>query len=168
MSTSSSVTSGHYGNETASNAGATAVDQQDMTMPEPPRPKRTVWALTAVLALVLIVTAGALLSINREDPPSAASTSTVKTTTTTTTSNTPAAITRSEVMKRYAEINPLDRTATPATVDAIAVHVCIMLRDGTSTDAVITTMTDIYRARATELAQLLVSYECPGYLAGFK
>lgn len=77
-------------------------------------------------------------------------------------------ISRAELMAEYAKIAPRDKTATPETIDAIAVGACDLLDRGMPTDRVISTTTDIYGAQATQVIRLFVSYKCPGHLKDFK
>lgn len=81
---------------------------------------------------------------------------------------TPEPISRAELLERYAEINPFDRTATPKGVDSAARTLCNGLDKGATTDAMITSVNEIYGADSTEVTRLLVSYGCPGYLEDFK
>lgn len=83
-------------------------------------------------------------------------------------SSAPQPISRAELMSRYAEIAPLDRSATPEAVDALALGMCSLLDKGKSTDFLISTSTDVYGANATKVVELLVSYKCPKYLKDFK
>ena len=71
-------------------------------------------------------------------------------------------------MDEYAQIAPLDTSATPETVDSLAQGVCSLLDSGKSTDLLISTGTDIYGASSTKVMMLLVSYKCPKYLGDFK
>jgi hypothetical protein len=80
----------------------------------------------------------------------------------------PAPISRTELMTEYAKIAPFDATATPATIDKLAASICGKLEQGQSTDDLITSATQVYKAQATEVVRLLVSYACPTYLADFK
>jgi hypothetical protein len=77
-------------------------------------------------------------------------------------------ISRAEVLAQYAEISPLDSSATPENVDTLATLICERLDTGTSTDTVITDATDTWNANATEVVRLLVSYRCPEHLGEFK
>lgn len=81
---------------------------------------------------------------------------------------TPQSISRAELMSKYAQINPLDRSATPETMDALADSACRKLREGYATDKLITVSTDIYKTNATQMMMLLVSYRCPEFLKDFK
>lgn len=83
-------------------------------------------------------------------------------------SSTPEPITRAELMHRYAQIAPLDRTATPSGMDELADTACQALDAGITTDQVIGAGNSIYGANATEVSRLLVSYRCPNYLGDFK
>ncbi|MBE1465504.1 hypothetical protein [Kibdelosporangium phytohabitans] len=80
----------------------------------------------------------------------------------------PQPIARSELMRQYAEINPVDSSATPETVDGLAESICTKLSEGHSTDKLITVATETYSSKATEVIRLLVSYRCPGHLKDFK
>jgi hypothetical protein len=71
-------------------------------------------------------------------------------------------------MIEYARIAPLDRSATPDTVDSLANSTCALLRQGHSTDELITIATVNYQANATEVVRLLVSYRCPEFMTAFK
>lgn len=77
-------------------------------------------------------------------------------------------ITRAELMARYAEIAPLDESATPATMDGLADEVCGGLDEGSTTDQMIIAVTDMLGPDATEVVQLLVSYHCPEHLDLFR
>lgn len=81
---------------------------------------------------------------------------------------TPQPISRAELMSKYAQINSRDGTATPETMDSLADAACRKLREGYSTDKLITVSTDIYKTNATEMIMLLVSYRCPEFLKDFK
>jgi hypothetical protein len=81
---------------------------------------------------------------------------------------TPEPISRAELLDHYAEIAPLDSSATPENVDTLATLICDQLDTGTTTDTVITNATDTWSANATEVVRLLVSYECPEYVGDFK
>jgi hypothetical protein len=80
----------------------------------------------------------------------------------------PKPISRSDLLGRYAEINPIDRTATPETMDQNAQKACGLLRDGKTTDDLVTVSTGIYKSHATEVVRLLVSYGCPEFLGSFR
>lgn len=77
-------------------------------------------------------------------------------------------ISRTELMAKYADINPIDRSATPETMDALATSTCDALGKGITTDRIITVATDQYASKATAVIRLLVSYRCPERLADFK
>jgi hypothetical protein len=77
-------------------------------------------------------------------------------------------ISRSELMAEYAKVAPRDKSATPETIDDIAASTCKLLDNGTASDRVIDTATEIYGAQATQIVRLLVSYKCPKHLAGLK
>lgn len=70
-------------------------------------------------------------------------------------------------MAEYAEISPLDESATPETIDGLAQQVCDALDVGLTTDDVIEMVTDIYGPDATQVVQLLVSYQCTEHLDEF-
>jgi hypothetical protein len=80
----------------------------------------------------------------------------------------PKRMTRAEMLAEYAEIAPRDSSATPETVDKLAGIVCGRLGQGTTTDTIITELTEQYQARATQVARLLVGYLCPQYLKDFR
>jgi hypothetical protein len=80
----------------------------------------------------------------------------------------PKQITRAELMQRYAELAPLDRSATPATMDDLADSTCGNISRGIDVDRMITVATEQYHANATEVLRLLVSYRCPQHLGLFK
>jgi fatty acid-binding protein DegV len=80
----------------------------------------------------------------------------------------PGRISRSQMMAEYAQIAPFDSSATPATIDELASTVCMKLQEGQSTDDLITSATQVYKAQATQVIQLFVSYDCPAYLKEFK
>ena len=80
----------------------------------------------------------------------------------------PQPISRAALMAEYARIAPLDRTATPDTVDDLAQSTCGLLRSGSTTDRLISVANEQYGANATRVVQLLVSYKCPEFLKDFK
>jgi len=82
----------------------------------------------------------------------------------------PEPITRAQMLKRYAEINPIDQSATPRTVDWTTRQVCTALDQGISTDELITTVAKSAGVgpHSTEVARLIVAYGCPEYLDRFK
>ncbi|HEV2778399.1 MAG TPA: hypothetical protein VGX25_03270 [Actinophytocola sp.] len=82
--------------------------------------------------------------------------------------NVPEPISRAELMAEYARINPIDESATPDKVDDTARTACNLLNQGTTTDALISSVTDVYQSNATAVVRLLVSYGCPQYLKDFK
>lgn len=71
-------------------------------------------------------------------------------------------------MARYAEIAPLDTSATPETIDSLAQSTCSLLDAGQPTDLLISSGTNIYGANSTQVMRLLVAYRCPKYLKDFK
>lgn len=80
----------------------------------------------------------------------------------------PQPISRSELMSKYARLAPLDKSATPETMDSLARTACAKLQQGISTDKLITVSTDMFEANATQVVMLLVSYRCPEFLKDFK
>lgn len=80
----------------------------------------------------------------------------------------PKPISRVDLMSRYAQLAPLDKSATPETMDSLANSACSKLRSGISTDKLITVGTEMFKANSTEVFRLLVSYKCPEFLKDFK
>ena len=79
----------------------------------------------------------------------------------------PKPITRSQLMTQYAEIDPIDNSATPETVDTVATNTCALLKSGRSTDQLISDSTQYWGPKSTQVIKLLVSYKCPQFLADF-
>lgn len=100
--------------------------------------------------------------------PQAASSTPVGSSTIATAPATPQPISRAELMSRYAKINPFDQTATPQSMDDNANLTCGKLRQGFTTDQLITAGTTVYKTNTTEVIMLLVSYRCPEFLKDFK
>lgn len=80
----------------------------------------------------------------------------------------PAPISRTELMRQYAEIAPNDRSATPEVMDKLAETACEALTLGHSTDEVITAANPQFGANATRVMMLVVEYKCPERLGEFK
>lgn len=136
----------------------------------PPRRRRSVWPWVAVVLVAVAagITGIVLAVTSDDDAPMAASTTAAQASTTVASKTDPGPITRSELMAEYARIAPMDRSATPETVDGLAKRTCDLLVGGTTTDTVISAATEIYGAQATEVIRLLASYKCPRELAEFK
>lgn len=120
-------------------------------------------AVATAGSLVLFVLAGCAA-----DPVQPASFTPASGSTTTSAADAPQPISRAELMSRYAKINPLDSSATPASMDENADLACSKLRQGVTTDQLITAVTPVYKTNTTEVIMLLVSYKCPEFLKDFK
>jgi hypothetical protein len=132
--------------------------------PNYPRPKRKMWpwvaGISGILAAGLIVTLVLVLNGNGSGNIPRASGVHFD--------STPKPISRADLMAKYAQIAPLDTSATPDTIDLLAQQSCSLLDNGKSTDLLISAGTSIYGASATQVMQLMVSYKCPKYLKDFK
>lgn len=131
----------------------------------PPRPPRRSVALAACLAALIVVVIGLVMALTgglREPVPGAAVAPANAT------PIAPEPITRADLMRRYAELAPFDRTATPDNVDKLADAVCERIRIGFTMDELITVATEEYNANATEVLRLMVAYKCPQSLRLFK
>jgi hypothetical protein len=125
--------------------------------------------VAAVVAAVAAGIVGIVLAVTSDDDaPANAAPNTTTVTTTVSVKSDPEPISRAELMAEYARIAPMDRSATPETIDGLAKRMCELLVGGTPTDEVISKATDIYGAQATEVVRLMASYGCPKELAEFK
>lgn len=142
--------------------------------PTPPahsQPRRPRWPWLAGIAALIVVGGIAALAVvltRAEDRTTPQGNGSAFSSSTPIADDVPEPITRVELMQRYAEIAPIDESATPETMDALASDTCDALSAGVTTDDIIAAGTDIYGPQSTEVAYLLVSYGCPEYLSDFK
>jgi hypothetical protein len=138
-----------------------------LPQPLPPRPKSRSLPWVVAIAVGLIIAIITTVAVSTSGGGSNLLPAGIGASPSSTSAEAPRPISRAELMRNYARIAPLDKSATPETIDALAEGICGLLRQGTSTDKLISESTDVYRANATQVVQLLVSYKCPEFLQDF-